>query len=102
MSQRTSPRRVVLEDFKAKKEVEGAVDIVAGDRTFRITPPQLLPDAALKMDANADPVGFAAIVLGGQENYDAFVERGGSAAMLLAIFQEEVGEPGESEASSSS
>lgn len=105
MSQRTSPRRVVLADFKAAKELEGAIDIETPDgQVFRIPPPALISDELLARSRTAadDPIGFVTALLGA-DAYEKFKAAGGSAAVALAIFQEEQGaDVGESSASSSS
>lgn len=89
-------RHVVLSDFKARKEQEGAIDIETDSGVFTILPPELWPDAAL--DPDADPITGARALLG--DRYDDFVAAGGSAAIISAIVTDEHGlSMGESPAS---
>lgn len=91
MSKRSSPARVLLSDFKAKKEEEGAVDIDCGDgKVFRIPPPVLWSDEQLSAarSAQADPIGAYRSIF---PWYDEFVAAGGSAAILDAVIQEQAG-----------
>lgn len=110
MSQRYRIPPVDLADFKARKAVEGAIPIVAGDRTFYIQPPELLSDddwLRLQEVKGRDLVAQARLLL---DDYDDFVAAGGSAVLLLSIVKdhalarsaEQGVEPGGSVASSSS
>ncbi len=105
MSKRYKRPPIEFEDFKAKKNEEGAIPIRMGDGTvFSVPPPELWPDDALKSRAgeDIDPVGMAEALLG-VDRYAAFVALGGSAAALSAIVQEYSGlTVGESSASSGS
>lgn len=83
MSQREQ-HRFNLQDYKAKKEEEGAVYIDAGDRTFRVPPALLWPDEVTELAA-AGKTKQAAIGLIGQEDYDAFVAAGGTGSLLLSM-----------------
>lgn len=97
-------RRVVLNDFKAKKREEGAVDIDLGEGgTVTVDPPAVWPDAVFELlDAN-DLAAAAAALVGGVEQYQKFTAAGGSASALFAILKDEHGiTVGESAASSSS
>lgn len=104
MSQR-HVRTVKLSDYKAKKEEEGAIDLVMDDETvWRIPPAELWPDAVGEMLAKQDPLGAArALVEATGKNYAEFVAAGGSAAIVLSVVGEEQGmDVPESGASSSS
>lgn len=77
--------RIVLQDFKAKKEDEGAIDIELSDGyVLTIPPPEFWSDAVL--EAGEDHVA-AATALIGPDNYARLVADGGSAVSLLAILQ---------------
>lgn len=85
-------RHVVLADFKAKKEQEGAIDIETDAGVFTIPPPELWPDEAIEQ-MDSDPVAASKALLG--DRYTEFVAAGGSAALIMAIVGDEVGDPGE-------
>lgn len=89
------PRRVLLSDFKAKKEQEGAIEIETDDgEVYVIPPPELWSDDVIAA-VRTDEVAAAKVMLGGR--YEAFVAAGGSAAMIMAIFKDYAGvSPGES------
>lgn len=98
-------RTVKLSDFKAKKEQEGAIDLVMNDESvWRIPPPELWPDAVGEMLAKTDTLGAArALVEAGGKSYAEFVAVGGSAAIVLSVVGDEHGmDIPESGASSSS
>ncbi len=79
---------------EAVKEIEAEhppIVIRAGAETFTAMPPQLWPDEAIEL-ATTDPVGAARIVM--PDDYDAFVEAGGSAAVLMHILNKSVGDLG--------
>jgi hypothetical protein len=101
MSQRDN-RRVLLSDFKARKEEEGAIDIETDDGTvFHVPPPELWPDDFQAIAE--DNLAFATALIGGPEQYAQFVEKGGSALLLLSLIKERHGaEAGELSASSRS
>lgn len=110
MSKRYKIPPVNFQDFKDKREEEGAIPIVIGDRTFIVRPPEQLADDDLKRFfelEDQDPVAQARMMM---DNYDDFVALGGSAMLLMSIIQEvtntqsaeQGASPGESEASSTS
>lgn len=96
--------RVKLSDWKGKKRDEGAIEIEVDDGTiYRIDPPDLWPDDALKASEDRDPVALATALVGGSEKYQAFVAAGGNAAIVAGLLGEVHGvSVGESSASSSS
>lgn len=83
--------RVVLNDFKAKKMDEGAVDIETDGGVFTIPPPELWPDEAQDFMPEKDYVGLMKLLLGGDERYAEFVAAGGSAAIANAIVADQLG-----------
>ena len=95
-------RRVVLNDFKAKKAEEGSIEIeVEGGKVFTIPPPELWPDEVAEAAKRNDTVASAAALLGDEAEYEAFKSAGGSATLLWSIIQDELGaDVGESPASS--
>jgi hypothetical protein len=116
MSQRYKMPPVNLTDFKAKKAEEGAVRIEAGTKTFVILPPEMMSDDVysefIKLEQSPEQIVDQARMLMG-DDYDEFVDAGGSAILLLSIIGEAAKErgkaasaqgadPGESGASSSS
>jgi hypothetical protein len=88
----SGPHRVVLSDFKAKKSEEDAIDIVGDDgETYRIPPPALWPDSAAELAEKKDSVGVGRLLLG-EDRYEQFVTAGGGSANLIAaIIQDELG-----------
>lgn len=85
-------RKVVLNDFKAKKMDEGAIDIEAADGTvFSVPPPELWPDEAQDFMPQKDYIGLAKLLLGGDDEYARFTAAGGSAALISAILADEHG-----------
>lgn len=73
------------------------IEIEADGQTFTVPPPELWPDVAIEQ-ATTDPIAAARALLGDQ--YDAYRQAGGSAALLFYIVQKESGVPvGESGAS---
>lgn len=81
-----------VRDTKPGFEIEGE-----GGALFTVPPPELWPDTVLEL-ANSEPLTAAQIVLGDQ--YQAYREAGGSAALLFHIVSMETGVPlGESAAS---
>lgn len=92
MSKRYKIPPVNFQDFKAKRKEEGAIPVVMpdgdGERTFYVLPPDLLGDDQIKdffRLEGEDPVAQARMMM---EDYDDFVELGGSAMLLLTIIQE--------------
>lgn len=86
MSKTTGPIKVNLADFKERKEAEGAIDIDAGDgKVFRIPPAELWPDDVGSF--RGDLVAQAKRIMG-DEQFDAFVEAGGSATLIDAIIKD--------------
>lgn len=96
-------RKVKLSDFKAKKELEGAIDLEMDDGTvFRIPPPELWPDAVAELNQNNDTIGAARALIG-EDRYEEFVAKGGNAMAVLGVIGDEHGiTVPESDASSSS
>lgn len=91
MSKRNQ-HRVILTDFKARKEEEGSVYIDLPDGTFvRIPPPALWPDDVQLLAEAGKNIEVVTALVGGPEEYSRFVAAGGSAAMALAILQDELG-----------
>jgi hypothetical protein len=82
---------VVLADYRARKEEEGAVYIDAGTETFRVPPPVCWPDSFLTVANSGDNVALATLLLGGPEAFARFAEAGGTAALLLGIVQDALG-----------
>lgn len=88
MPQKTSPHRVKLADFKARKLDEGAIDVEADDGTVhRIPPPELWPDEAHAMLRNEELVGAAQAIMGADQ-FAAFAGAGGSAALVFAVIKD--------------
>lgn len=90
---------------EVEKRREDAVEIEADGHTFVIDPPDLWPDDMQERMRDAaladDNVGVARCLLGSEE-YDVWVEKGGTANLLLDIYRKAKGELGESSASSPS
>lgn len=82
---------VILSDYKAKKAEEGAIDIVAGDETFTVPPAALWPDEMTTPEVRGDWVAQAKLLLG-DDAYARFVAAGGTAVLLQAIVNDELGE----------
>lgn len=81
--------RVKVSDYKAKKADEGSIEIEMDDGTvYKVPPVELWSDAVLMM-SESDPVGCARAVMGAE--YDAFVNAGGGAALMLGIVQDTLG-----------
>lgn len=95
-------RSVILEDYKGLKRDEGAIDITTADgQVFTIDPPELWPDESGELAKANDIVAVSRALLG--DCYDAFIEAGGTATLIMAIIKDEHGlDAGESPASSSS
>lgn len=91
------PVRVKLSEWRERK-MAGAIEIEVDDgQVFVIPPPDLWPDEGHA--ARGDLPATAKAILG-EDRYAAFLEAGGSARMLNAIFAEHHGaDPGESSAS---
>lgn len=80
--------RVKVSDHLAKLRDRG-VDIEMEDgQTFHIDHPQLWPD---EIQQEKDPVAGATMMLGGPENYAAFVAAGGSSGLLASVIEDEFG-----------
>lgn len=87
-----------LDEFKAKVQQDLGLEIQAGDRTFRIIPPQLMSDAdaaefqrlqQAEERGETAPEAVARLLV---DDYDGFVAAGGSAMLLLHIFQTKLAE----------
>jgi hypothetical protein len=84
-------RRVNLAAFKERKNEENSIEIEAGDGSVFVVPaPECWPDSIGDLAATGDNVGMARALLG-DDDYDLFVEAGGSAALLGAIVADEHG-----------
>lgn len=82
--------RVILSDYKAKKEQEGAIIIEADSGEFRVAPPVLWPDEVVAAGKANDNVAMAKGLLGEAE-YARWLTEGGTAALLLDIVGESLG-----------
>lgn len=87
-----------LDEFKAKVQEDLGFEIQAGDRTFRIIPPQLMTDEnatefqrlqQAEAQGEDSPEAVARLLV---DDYDGFVAAGGSAMLLLHIFQTKLAE----------
>jgi len=89
------PHTVNLDAFVAEQVEKDELIISAGDREFRVPPPMLWPEGVL--DKPADQWGKE--VLG--DEWDAFVERGGTSGLFahLVLRRAELSDEGESDAS---
>lgn len=85
MSKRTGPHKVSLSDFKERKENEGAIDIEAGGKTFRVPPAELWPDEVSTL--RGDLVAQAKCIMG-DEAFGGFQAAGGTANLLDAIIKD--------------
>ena len=84
-------RKVVLDDYKAKKIDEGAIDCELPDgSTITIPPPQVWSDEVMRC-ARADDAEGAGIALLGKDEYQRFCEAGGSGALLSSMVSDELG-----------
>lgn len=101
-------RRVVLADYKERKADEGAIDVVLPDGTvFRIPPPELWPDGAMRKIQAANRPGAEAYDIEeqardicGAAEFELFVAQGGSAVLIQALIKDHHGtSTGESPAS---
>lgn len=110
MSKRHRVPPVDLADYKAKKQVEGGIEILADGRVFVIPPIQCMTDEQFQQfqKARKDGGDLVAQARSMLDDYDAFVAAGGTALLLLSIVADHVRkvtavqgvEPGESLASS--
>lgn len=83
-------KTINLAEYRASK-ADGGLDIETESRTFHILPPTLWPDGFLDLARANDNVGLATMLIGGPDNYAAFVEAGGTAALLLGLIEDELG-----------
>lgn len=88
---KNSIRRVVLDDYKAKKSAEGSIEIETSAGVFTIPPPELWPDEVGTFARANDDVGAATVLLGGEDRYREFVAAGGSATIVWSIIKDEKG-----------
>lgn len=90
-------KKINLAEFKSAKRAAGAIEITGENgKTWTIDPPELWPDEAQPVAASGDYVGLAKLVLGGDDEYAAFVAAGGTAAMVGMMIADEHGAtPGE-------
>lgn len=83
-------RRVNLAAFKEMKNEENSIVIEAADGLeFTIPAPETWPDEIGALALANDNVGMGRALLG--DDYDVFVEAGGSASLLGAIVADEFG-----------
>jgi len=104
-------RRIVLSDYKAKKDEEGAIYIAVSDGgdDIKVPPPVLwseesrrLAERAQRGDDNVDMAELFEAVLG-SEQWARFAADGGTAMLLADMIQDQLGATvGESAASSGS
>ena len=96
-------REYVFKDDQAKHAERMLSIRMEDDQVFKILPPALLPDEAIR-NAVDNPLEAAEYMLeGGKEAYAAYKKAGGNAAYLAQKFEENFGESlPESQASSSS
>ncbi|MGE3811526.1 MAG: hypothetical protein AB7I24_08245 [Candidatus Nanopelagicales bacterium] len=84
---KTTRTRISLEAWKAEQIEESGLEIEAADRVFVIPPIQVWPDGA--SDALiAGRVADACRIVMGDEDYQAFVDAGGSGTMLASMLEQ--------------
>jgi len=88
MSQPNKRRYKLSEVVTRIREEKPAIEVETDDgKVYAITPPELWPDEALTL-SSTNPVAAARLVV---DDYDAFVQAGGSAALVNAIVADYAG-----------
>lgn len=74
-----------LDQFKEAITAERGIEVIAGGKTFRILPPELLSDTDFKTMQTVDDgdvIGQARLMV---DDYDGFVAAGGSAMIVTEL-----------------
>jgi uncharacterized Zn ribbon protein len=89
-ARRTSRTRINLEAWTLEKIEAGALEIEAGDRVFVVPPIQVWPDGASTALIDGRVADAIRLVMG-DDDYQAFVDAGGSATMVATMLEETQG-----------
>lgn len=79
------PKHYRLTDYKDRQR-ENEIIIETEGGNFTIPPPELWTDEILEVVEKGDAIPSARVLLG--DRYDAFVDAGGSAALVMAIVKD--------------
>lgn len=82
---------IIFEDHKASYEDQRLALTMRDGQVFTIDPPALWPDDIYALSQANDILGLAKAILGGNGQYERFVEAGGTAGILGDIIEKEFG-----------